>query len=435
MNKFPTVGGTVGMFRDAILSISRSNQEDMALGAALAIAGTLAANRFSYNGHPVHTHLYVMNIASPSAGKAAAIDFSYALLGKRGLGKLPTFNLIGMRNYSSDVAIISRLQEQRTRLDIVDEFGQIFKGFSVKGDRRATVSECLKTLYTTKGEFFGHETASQGIKGACYAPAVSIIGTLQPEIIREHVTPETLFDGFLSRFLYFMEDINAKWIGNHLNGGLNHDTLEFIVKACREAYPEAPLLDKAMDGSDIPPAMCDFSRTPLKMSPEILNNLLAADEAHYDKTKKLKIADDFDAAAMMGREMEQAQRLAWILCVSDGERVLQQRHLDTAREILTVSMQKVSSLLKYATSSQAMKPAMKVLDILKRRGGFEERTAVLKYSHLGADAMAKAISTLTQRGEIEEVTKEFTDAQGKKRSKAYLKVISPLESQPKSQTV
>lgn len=429
MNSFPDVGGTVGMFRDAILSISRSKQEDLALGAALAIAGTLTANRFSYNGIPVYTHLYVLNLATTSAGKGATIDLCRELFSPAGLGRKQGYNLLGMGNYSSDAAIISRLEKQRTRIDVVDEFGQVFKGFAAKGDRRASVAECLKGLYTAKKFYAGHETKTDGIKGACHSPAVSIVGTVQPSVIENHVTPEMLFDGFLGRFLYFIENISADYLGHQVGGGIDPGVLDHLADACFSIYPEAPPMDVAIDGSTLPSAQCDFKRTPLTMSREASELLLSVDREHYLAMRDLKVKGDFSGAAMGGREIEQAQRIAWILCVSDGCRELSVKHFMDARSIVKTSMSKVADILKYAAEDAQLRPVRKVRELLKKApGGTESKKLLMKNGHLTAAALKVALDTLTLGGEVEEFTREFQDKQGKQRDKHYVRFLA--ESQP-----
>jgi len=414
-NRFPTVSGTVGMLRDAILSISRSNQEDMALGAALAIAGTLTANRFSYNGESIYTTMYVLNVAGTSAGKGAAIDLVNGLFGFNGLGKRPGFDLLGLRNYSSDVSIIEYLETKRTRLDVIDEFGQIFKGLAIKGDRKAAVCECLKSLFSAKDYFAGHHTKTNGSIGKCLTPSVGIFGTIQPATLANNITPEVLFDGFMGRFLYFMENVGADYLGNQRKNRVNQKLLNDLVDACLAVYPDNPIMDRSPDGSVAASRMlCQFKRTPLGMTKEANSLLDVMDKEHYGSLQALRISGREAEVAATGRTMELVEKLSWILCVSDGATEMTVDHVMIARQIVDVSNQKASAMLVEAGSTVENKDMQKILDLVEKApAGGVRRRDIMRKTHTRLKQYKEIVSTLVAMEKVEEFVLEPVEPDGK----------------------
>lgn len=418
MSEFPELGGTIGMFRDGIISLSRSNQKDMALGGALAIAGALTANRFSLDGHPVNTTMYVLNVASTGSGKGAAISFCNKLFGRFGLQSRPTYNLLGISNYSSDAAIIKRLVEQRTRLDIIDEFGQVFKGLSMKGDRKSSIGECLKILFSCDGEFKGHYTKTDGFVGGCISPSISILGSIQPATLISHAGGESIFDGFMGRFIYFMEDLNAEWLGNQLNGGLDHGVLDYISKACFEAYPENPLIDKDMVGNTIlDTGSQDFTRQQLFVDKSASGIIRELDELHYNDGKKKKLNGEYQEAAVYARSIEITSKLAKMICVSSGRRTITAQDFFLAKKVVDVSNEKSKSVLM---SAGAPKEKTIARDLLKKvqtaSDGTIKRSEAMRSLHLTSKEMSDAVSYLCAMGQIEETFVDTGAKNGKKVS-------------------
>lgn len=405
MKEFPKVGGIVGMFRDAILSISRSNQEELALGAAIALGGVLASNRFSHQGRPVYTTMYILNVARTGSGKGAAYDFINALFSPRCLGTNPHFNLLGLRNYSSDVAIIGKLQEQRTRLDVIDEFGQVFKGLAARGDRRAAVGDCLKILFSAKGWFAGHHTKTSGTIGACQDPAISLLGAIQPETLINNSDKEVLFDGFMGRFMYFIEGESAEWSGNHLEDGLDQGMLDTIANACFAAYPNNPLIERDIIGNLIADTgKMEFTRQELTIPTPVRMALIDMDRAHYYEVRKKSNLE----SALFSRAIEHTDKLAKILCVSYGERTLKIEHLEEAKAVVDACMSRSLGLLQNAGTDKEVRNGRKILEFLKRESpgqipGQKKRSAVMQFCNLSAREMREAVEYLTAMGLVEEI--------------------------------
>ena len=406
MTDFPEVGGTIGMFRDAILSISKSEQRDMALGAALAIGGVLTSNRFKLNNRAVYSSMYVMNVGSTSSGKDAGIKLMTALFSPSGLGANKHFNLLGLSNYSSDVSVISNLPEQRTRIDYFEEFGEVFKGLAMKGDRKSSVGDCLKKLFSAREYFKGHFTVTNGWRGECAYPAVSILATIQPATFLTHATPELLHDGLLGRFIPFMENEGAKYLGNQRMGGISQQALRSISEECFRIYPENPILTSAPGGAIITnPALCDFNRRELTLPNELDAHISDVDREHHHAMELLKSEGQGAEAAAYGKVIENAEKVMKILCVGYGERTISRKHWDEAHQIVIASYERSKVLITGASKAREVRDADKVLAYVQKTPvGQAPRGKVMHSCHLTAKEMKGALEELVGRGDCELVT-------------------------------
>ena len=416
MTEFPNVGGTIGMFRDAILSVSKSDQKDMALGCALAIGGVLTANRFSLNGRPVYTPMYIMNIGGTSSGKDSGIRLIDCLFGPGGLGLNKHYKLLGLTNYSSDVAMISTLPEQRTRLDYFQEFGEVFKGLAMKGDRKSSVGDCLKKLFSAREYFNGHFTKTDGNKGRCAYPSVSVFGTIQPSTLLAHATPEILFDGLLGRFMYFKELEGAGYLGNQRAGGIKPQALTDITEACLQCYPENPILDKDMVGSLITDqSLSDFYRHPIALSTALDTYIGEVDREHHYEMNRLRGEGQEAEAAAYGKVIENAEKIMKILCVGYGERTITRSHFDEAMKIVMVSYNNSKELIVGAAQAKEIRNAEKLLAFVEKQPmGQVRQTKAMKYLHFEVKDMKQAVDYLEETGRITRIAPDPKPANGKK---------------------
>lgn len=402
MSKFPEVGGTIGMFRDAILSVSKSEQKDMALGCALAIGGALTANRFSLNGMPMYTPMYVMNLGSTSSGKDSGIKFISDLFGPKGLGRNKHFNLLGLTNYSSDVSMISTLPEQRTRLDYFEEFGEVLKGLAMKGDRKASIGDCLKKLFSARAYIKGHYTVTKGWMGECAFPCVNVFATTQPDTMILHSSPEIIFDGLLGRFIPFYENKGAPYLGNQRLGGINGRVLETITQECLRIYPENPLEERDMLGNlVVNQKLADFKRQEITL-PAALNEAIGeADHAHHNAIEGMKKDGLKAEAAAYGRVMENTEKIMKILCVGYGERTISREHFDEAHSIVMASYEANRILIAGAWQGKIRRDADKLLAVVERSKDRQiKRTLAMQLSHLDGKEMRDAVDYLEQSGKV-----------------------------------
>lgn len=403
-NDFPELGGVIGMIQGAIKSISKTDQKDMALGAALAVCGTLSANRFHVGRRPVYTTMYVMNVAGTGAGKGAALDFINELFSIYGIGDNKYFQLQGISNYSSDAAIIDRLSKQRVRLDVVDEFGKIFKGLSSGNDQKTAVGDCLKIMFSAKSVFNGHFTKTDGLVGRCAYPSINILGAIQPETLTTTTSSDLMFDGFMGRFLYFMENVDAPYLGNQLNGGLDRRLLDQVSKVILAAYPANPLLNKDTFGKPLEDdSMCDYTRQEMFESKEFLAYIRDMDMDFNERNRAYRQDGKFMEAILVSRSVEHAEKLAKIICISDCERTVTLKHIETAKKIVDICHLKSHELLLKSGDSKEEQMINKLIGTIARAENKTiKRSAAMKNCHFNSRQMKECVATLIERNMLKE---------------------------------
>ena len=401
-NKFPNVGGIIEIFRDQILKCSRSEQESMAFGSALSLAAVLSSNRFSVDSRPLYTHSLHLLVGSTSSGKGASMDFIASLLSPQNLGGKLGYNLLGIRNYSSDIAIISMLEKQRTRIDVIDEFGQVFKGLASKGDRKSSVGDVLKILFSSKESFSGHYTKTNGLEGKCIYPALSILGAIQPETLLTYTNQEILFDGLLGRFLYFFEDENAPWTGGQFKNGVSDKDMELLIESCLFVYPQAPLIDRDFFGNFIEKeCMQEIKRNSISIEDNASKYLMDIDNEHYAYLSSLKRNDEKVLAALQGRAIEHIYKIAFLIAISNNERIVKIDHIDLAKEVVNVSMNQSKQTLLVSGSGKYEKDLLKIIGRIKKEPNRSiEKRMLLRNLNFSSKTLGEYISTLIERGEI-----------------------------------
>lgn len=399
---YPTIGGLIGNIQSAILSISRTEQKDMALGTALAVCGALTANRFKLNNQPVYSTMYVMNVAGTGAGKGASIDFISELFGFTGLGDEQFFKLKGISNYSSEAAIIAQLKEQRARLDVVDEFGKVFKGLSAKGDHKAAVGDCLKSLFSAKKEFSGHFTKTDGNTGRCAYPSVSILASIQPETLIATASEESVFDGFVNRFLYFTQNSKAKYLGNQMLGGVDAGKLDDIVREIKSTYPANPLNKLHIPGvPEQEDALCDFARQEIHETKEYRKFFRDYDFQLNERTNQMQDDGRYREAALMSRLGEHADKLSKIICIALGGRILATEHAELGVSIAETSFERTKSILLAAGGGKHEKDVAKIRRMLEMADSKTiKKSILLRNSNMSSAQLKSIIDTMTESGEI-----------------------------------
>jgi hypothetical protein len=395
---FPEVGGILKLFKDAIISISRTKQDALALGGALSIGSVLCANRFSLNGSAVQTSLYTLNVGNSGIGKNAPYVFIYKLFGKEGLGEN---NFLGLSNYSSDAAIVESLGEQRTRIDLIDEFGEMFRAFNSKNsDVKSRVEGCLNKLYTTRGWYGGHYTKTTGLKGACYDPSITILASIQNEIMIKYASPETLYSGFMGRFMYFVGDPAAEYLGNQ-RADLTY-AMDYIVKTINETLPAYSMIGKDIFGKPIEDTgLHKPVRAPLTLSAKAERFLDDIDRENYLKEKELTKGGDVIQATILSRAGMMIERITYIIAACNGERTITEEHVALAKEIVFTANEQSRSLLAQSSSDGGERKIIKILEKLKKAPGHViPKRQICKDLNLRASEMKELILTMLERGNI-----------------------------------
>jgi hypothetical protein len=199
----PIAQGVIKSIQTNILDNSWIKQPDLALSASLSLMAVICSRKFVFAGQS--PNLYLLNISPSGSGK----DMPQQQV-KRYLTDIGKDYLLGAGDYVSDASLMDSLSVKPVRLDIMDEMGGILRSIN-KGssDYGGKMADILCELYTSSNtKFLGRATA-EGVKGSCYRPNVSILGSTTPTGFSEGVTRSAIEKGLLGRFLVFFGDGKA----------------------------------------------------------------------------------------------------------------------------------------------------------------------------------------------------------------------------------
>lgn len=207
--------GILAVVADWINATSRKPQPDFAIQAALAFVSTLAGRRYK-TPQSNFTSLYFLNIGKSASGKEHA---KWAIETLLEACELP--HLIGPAGYTSDSGVLSALHRQPSHISIIDEFGKVLEGASIKHGARAastmkalmeTWGRCHGTLRPQGYSTFGMSQADADklADKTIRHPALTLLAMTTPETLYETVGSAAARDGFLNRFLIVETDIGRQ---------------------------------------------------------------------------------------------------------------------------------------------------------------------------------------------------------------------------------
>jgi hypothetical protein len=180
-----------------ILDNSWIKQPDLAFSATLALWSTLLGRKVVFGN--LAPNLYVLNVSPSGSGKDAPQQMV-----KKYLIDIGADHLLGAGDYVSDASLMDSLGGKPVRLDIMDEMGGILKTFNKGGsDYNKKMADILCELYTSSNSKYLGRATAEGIKGSCYRPNVSILGSTTPTGFSEGVSRSAIEKGLMGRFLLF----------------------------------------------------------------------------------------------------------------------------------------------------------------------------------------------------------------------------------------
>lgn len=189
--------GLVGDIARWIVDTSRRPQPELAIGAALAIVGTVAGRQFA---GPTRsgTHLYVLGLAPTGKGKDHPLQQISRIMSASSLG-----HHIGPSEFISMPAVVNFLTRKPLSICPMDEFGGFMKRIN---SRRASgfessISKVLRTMWSSSfAPYLTPEWASKPSE-TIHSPSITIFGASTPEQFYSAMEGASLEDGTLNRFL------------------------------------------------------------------------------------------------------------------------------------------------------------------------------------------------------------------------------------------
>ncbi len=189
--------GLVGRIARWVVATSRRRQPELAIGAALALVGTLAGRQYQGPTESA-THLYVLGLAPTGTGKDHALQQMARLLNAAKLS-----HHIGPSEFISMPAVVNFLMRKPLSLCAMDEFGSFMKrinGRNASGFESA-ISKVLRTMWSTSFAPYQTPEWAQKQSEIINTPAMTIYGASTPEQFYSAMEGASLEDGTLNRFL------------------------------------------------------------------------------------------------------------------------------------------------------------------------------------------------------------------------------------------
>lgn len=189
------------------LATAHRRQPVLALAAAISLQAVLAGRKVrDYRDN--RTNLYVIGVSDSGSGKDHARKVNSSCLFH---ASADTFE--GPEEIASDAGLINTLEVRPSLLLQVDEFGKFLRTLSnpSKSPHLYTIISTLLKLYSSANRVFqGKAYADQEKNKKIDQPNLVLHGTGNPSDFFESLTPESLRDGLVGRFLVFEGQNRAK---------------------------------------------------------------------------------------------------------------------------------------------------------------------------------------------------------------------------------
>lgn len=205
------VPGFIGDFMRYTHSISSKPSKMGALTAGIAFMAMLIGKKTSFElEQTTHSNAYIVFIAESGhgkdAGRKAIKSIIQGVMATQALQADKDF----VSNHISDAfasgeAIITAMQEQPTRLFLIDEFDTLLKKLADQRSPAAKMSQTIMTMYTSSTTIFiPDDRANRKLKlQTIENPNMCIYGTGTPGSFFDSMASESLVNGFVGRFMVF----------------------------------------------------------------------------------------------------------------------------------------------------------------------------------------------------------------------------------------
>lgn len=407
-----TLPGVLGEAEAWINATSRKPQPDFATQAALAFGATVLGRRYrtDQNNFP---SLYFLNIGKSASGKEHAKWAIEELLEACDLAQL-----IGPAGYTSDSGVLSALVSQPTHISIVDEFGKVLEGASIKHNARP--ASTIKTLMEVWGRChgtvrpqgystFGLTPAEQErLAAKCVRhPALTLLAMSTPETLFEGVGSAAARDGFLNRFLIVETDIGRQ---------VSQPVPARSVPTAVIDWAKRHTVQRGLISADNATLVPDLIEIPIDKAAQSQYTAFEHRCIHYMDTY-----DQHGMAEMFGRSVEIAMRVGLVLAVGCDARSVTGDMAEQAIEYVeTHAKRTIERLIVSMADSEFEACCNQVLEIIRqsRDRGMTERELYQrsrKYRALDKRGRLNIMASLEQPGQIARAEVPTPGGRGRKR--------------------
>jgi hypothetical protein len=293
---------------------------------------------------------------------------------------------------------------------MIDEFGSMLESFSAGSQLSKEVESLLTEFYTNRGDYWkGHYTKTNGFKGGCYAPAVTLYANIQEDTLINNAKKSMIDSGLLSRFLYFSGKPDAEF-NPYYNE--NFDVTE-LARECERIFPFYKLEGTQGDGSIVLDAgRVEPVREVLTHGVGAVEYRNAIDRDLYKKEQELEKADDITGSIFLSRFLQIAERIAIVNAVACDRREITKEDYDYGMAVVQAAAKRSSdSLRSVGAGSKIEKKIIWAKKALKK-AGFMTHSKMLRNSNLDSAEFQKLIKTMLDSHVINEAKDSKTGNAG-----------------------
>ena len=188
--------GLVGEIADWIVATAEYQQPLLAIGAALAVVGTVAGRQLAGPTNSA-THLFVLGVAPTGAGKDRPLKAVRRLL----LAVGP--QLVGPGRFTSDTAVVNELTRSPVIGCAIDEFGAFLARMKSRNasTHEQGITSVLREVWSNKFEPFVSTARASERSTTLHSLGMSIFGTSTSAELYGALSSADVASGLLNRFL------------------------------------------------------------------------------------------------------------------------------------------------------------------------------------------------------------------------------------------
>ena len=386
--------GLVGAIARWIVATARRPQPELAIGAALAIVGTVAGRQFA---GPTRsgTHLYVLGLAPTGTGKDHPLQQISRIMAAAKLGLH-----LGPSEFISMPAVVNFIMRKPLSVCPMDEFGGFMKRIN---SRRASgfegaISKVIRTLWSSSFAPYATPEWAQKESQTVYSPAITLFGASTPEQFYSAMEGASLEDGTLNRFLLLNGRDSASEQEPEGNPAIvpvdiinDLQLIYFRSGEMSSAFRNDPNSDPAMAGQLREVAWC----------PDGAHERYKAFSAEVEGLMRQRA----EQGAFYARTVEMALRIATIVAIGrlDDDQV-RLSDLDYGIGLAMRSADlMVTGAADYMAENENQANAQKVLRIIKARGGrIKHRDLLYALRHgVKARELRDLLAMMCEAGQLE----------------------------------
>ena len=321
--------GLIGETVNWIVNNSTFKQPMLATLNVLAVLGAVFGRKYASKIN-TRTNIYTVGVAATGLGKETSRRMLANLCNEAGFS-----NILGDNGVRSDSGMVKSLSIQASQVMMIDEFGDFLKGLKdtkAAGHIKA-VSRLLLQLYSTSSGIYKHGTyATEKMESMIlHCPNLCIYGTTTEEIYASSISKEGIKSGELNRFIVLPGDDNAAPCHDAEN---THDVPQNLLDAWKalDVNPTNNNLAETGSGKFAPkPSIIGWGVCWQTMC-QLLD---------YQHSKRNE-----PNGALWVRYRENIIKIAMIYCLSEGKAELEEKHVNTARHYVDLSIKYMDKLAR-----------------------------------------------------------------------------------------